>query len=182
MNFDAHSVAALRLREESLQCASPVLLRETPGQQAASKAAALMGAKSALLRLQRVYEGGDHRALVEALAVCACNQLPLPEWAVKAIRVAYRQFETGKLESWDDVFGRPYPGKSRKGTVTKSRSGEVWREVRRLMQQEQPPTDEYLFERAGKKLGMRRSTVSKLYYYHDRVFQPGEPGDYDFND
>ena len=50
------------------------------------------------------------------------------------------------------------------------------------MQQEQPPIDEYLFERVGKKLGMRRSTVSKLYYYHNRVLQPGEPGDYDFND
>ena len=74
MNFDAHSVAALDSREELLQCTPPVLLRETPGQQAASKAAALMGATSALLRLQRVYEGGDHRALVEALAVCACNQ------------------------------------------------------------------------------------------------------------
>jgi hypothetical protein len=182
MSFDARSIAELRRREESLQQRRPTA-EEMPGprERAAAKATDLMGRTAALERLQRVYESGDNRALVGVLDICADGQLPLPEWAAKAIHVAYRQFETGKLESWDDVFGRPYPGKSRKGTVTKSRSGEVWREVRRLKQQGQP-TDEYLFERAGKKLDLRRATVSALYYYHDRTFQPGEPGDYDFDD
>jgi hypothetical protein len=75
------------------------------------------------------------------------------------------RWRRGKLKSWDDIFGKPFPGKRRTGTVTWSRQPEVLQEVRRLQKQEKLPIGPELFEKAGRNLGVGgKTTVSKLYY------------------
>lgn len=114
------------------------------------------------------FERGDKRALLKLVARCGERELPLPQWATAVVGDASYRSEKGQLKSWDEVFGKPYPGKSRKGTATESRAVEVWIEVRRLSG-EGHPIDEALFERVGKKLKVgRRSTVSRLYWRADR--------------
>ena len=106
---------------------------------------------------------------------CADQELPLPAWATAAFREALDRRYKGKLKSWDEVFDKPYSGKTRKGTATQSRIVEVWLEVRRLHDVEGRPLDEGTFEDVGKKLGVgRKSTVSRLYWLFDRVVREFE--------
>jgi hypothetical protein len=115
------------------------------------------------------FENGDKRALLDVIMACADKQLPLPAWATAAFHDAFWRSRKGKLKSWNEVFGKPYPGKTRKGTATESRSTEVWIEVNRLHHFEGRTLDEGLFEYVGKKLGVgRKSTVSRLYWRTDR--------------
>jgi hypothetical protein len=114
--------------------------------------------------IQRCFEKGDKRALFEMLYWCSAMGLPVPDWAAMAINKAYWQFDRGALKSWEEVFGKPFPGKSRKKAVTDSHAMAVQIEVRRLIGQGHA-LDEALFEKAAKKLRIgKRSTVSKLYY------------------
>jgi hypothetical protein len=118
------------------------------------------------------FENGDKRALLGVIAQCARKELPLPAWAATAFCEAYFRSRDGKLKSWNEVFGKPWPGKSRKGTATESRAVAVWIEVNRLHHDEGCPIDEGLFERVGKSLGVgRRSTISRLYWRTDRIMR-----------
>jgi hypothetical protein len=60
------------------------------------------------------FENGDKRALLGVIAQCARKELPLPAWAATAFCEAYFRSRDGKLKSWNEVFGKPWPGKSRK--------------------------------------------------------------------
>jgi hypothetical protein len=116
------------------------------------------------------FEEGDKRALFEAIN---WDQKGLPDWVKKALGNAYWRFKDGDLKSWEEVFGKPFPGKSRKRARQRARALEVWTEVRLRINQGQP-IDEHLFEQVGKKLGLGgHSTVSALYYWFDRTYQPG---------
>jgi hypothetical protein len=50
----------------------------------------------------------DKSALMDIILVCAGWQRPLPPWARQVLERTYEQGINGNLESWDDVFGKPY--------------------------------------------------------------------------
>lgn len=116
--------------------------------------------------LRLSFEAGDGAALLEAVRVCAVNDLPLPAWAARAFveRVdRVFRFETG---SWDDAFGRPY----RKG-IRLADARRRWRQrevvyerVRELVEREGSSIGDPLFERVGKEIGLAKSVVNELYY------------------
>jgi hypothetical protein len=112
------------------------------------------------------YERGTKRALWDMLAYCAAYRWALPLWAADAISDADLRYETGKLRSWDKVFGRPFPGKTRKGSSTRAQGPRVYEEVNRL-HRDGHPIDEALFEKVAKILGIGSpGTIRRLYYEH----------------
>jgi hypothetical protein len=122
------------------------------------------------------FENGDKRALLDVILACARKDLPLPAWANAAFGEAFWRSRRGKLKSWNEVFGKPYPGKSRKGAATEARGIDIWLEINRLHHHEGRAIDEGLFELVGKKLGVgRRSTVSRLYWRFERAIRKPDP-------
>ena len=113
-------------------------------------------------RYRTRYVDGDKRALMDIIIVCAEENVALPKWASEAIVLADDRYVTGQLNSWDDVFGKSFPGKRRAGLLTRARKREVWRTVVRLKHEGCPSAD--LFETAAKDLAMGASTVRDLYY------------------
>jgi hypothetical protein len=128
---------------------------------------------------KRRYNEGNKHALLETIVYCNVRQIPLPSWVDEKFLQAKALLETGKLESWDEIFGKPYPkGMTRTGAHTRSLATEIWIEVRQLHQQDPKkyPLAEGLFETVGRKLGKKvgrklgKSTVSKLYYDVDQFY------------
>jgi hypothetical protein len=113
-------------------------------------------------RYRTSYKDGDKRALMDIILLCAEENIALPKWASKAIMLADDLYVSGQLNSWDDVFGKSFPGKRRAGLLTRLRKREAWRAVVRLKHEGCPSAD--LFETAARDLGMGASTVRDLYY------------------
>ena len=85
------------------------------------------------------FQRGNNRALMDMIVTCAQLHMPLPAWAATGIVEADHRFRTGRLNSWEDVFGKPFPGKRRKGALTRSRKMEVRVEVRHFIEQSNVP-------------------------------------------
>jgi hypothetical protein len=115
------------------------------------------------------------RALMDMIVICAQLNRPLPPWVAQAVMDAHYRWRTGRLESWENVFGKPFRGKTQKGTFTKSRGLEVWIEVHRLKKNGFSVGQE-LFEEAAKNLRISQkadesgwSTVRRLYYEQEHL-------------
>jgi hypothetical protein len=119
------------------------------------------------------FQRGNKRQLMDMIVICAQLGLPLPAWASTAVMDAHNRYRTGKLKSWDDVFGKSFPGTRRKGALTRSRGLEVWIEVQRFKERKKRPIDGLLFEDVAKKLKregrpLGASTIRNLYYKMER--------------
>jgi hypothetical protein len=114
------------------------------------------------------YAAGEKGILLYVLAVCADSKLPheLPDWAKQALTDAWDRYSDGTLESWDEIFGKPFLGKRRGSSdrAVAARQLKVWTEVRRRVYQGQSLGDD-LFEAVGRDLGIGgKSTVNRIYY------------------
>lgn len=105
----------------------------------------------------------NKRVLMDMIVICAQLHRPLPPWVAQEVMDTYDRWRTGDFKSWEAVFGKPFRGKTRKGTFTRSRGREVWLEVHRL-KQNGFPVGQGLFEAAAKSLRIGWPTVRKLYY------------------
>lgn len=130
-------------------------------------------------RLRTQYEGGEKQALWEMLSFCVAYGWTLPEWVAVALTDADSRFESGRLKSWKEVFGKPFRKKTQKGSFTSALASPVWEEVNRLHRQRSDqwprgrPIDESLFEDVGKKFDIGKTTVSNLYYEFNRAIRKG---------
>jgi hypothetical protein len=124
------------------------------------------------LGLRLRYEKGDKHALFSVLYYCGYFKQRPPEWAAEAMANAHLKFVRGQIKSWENVFGKSFPGKRRAGLETSSRSFEIYGEVRRLREGAGMPIGQELFEEAAKNLKIGRklrgesgwSTVRRIYY------------------
>lgn len=73
-----------------------------------------------IARFRAEFEGGNRKALFDAIAVCAMSGLPLPTWAAHAFTAGYKKVDEYEVGSWDEAFGRPYA----KGTKLCARRSE----------------------------------------------------------
>jgi hypothetical protein len=92
----------------------------------------------------------------------------LPEWLRVAFLRAYDSATGYEIKSWDDAFGRPHPKHThlqKERRKLQSRS-DIIRRVEELASE--MPTDERLFEKVGKELGIGGSTTVKDIYYEER--------------
>jgi hypothetical protein len=118
------------------------------------------------------FRRGDEYALVNALRYCAMWCRPLPSWVAKKICRAHSQLRDGELRSWNDVFGKPFPGKRRKGILTRRKAVHVWHDVRELHEKESRRMDDSLFEDVGKRYRFSATTAKNPYYeYQDAIQQ-----------
>jgi hypothetical protein len=126
---------------------------------------------------RKSYEEGDRTALLRVLMQCVLFRRPLPEWAARTFDLIYRAALAGEVQSWDDVFGRPWQQGShraqQRAVRTQSQQWQVWKLVRELHEGEgKPPIDDALFERVGRELGIGgKSTVKVLYGRVERAAQ-----------
>jgi len=120
---------------------------------------------------ERDYKRGDKTALAHAIAICACTDIKLPEWAAHAYLGGYRAAVPGvrdakefPVKSWDDVLGKPLPKGAQANARAKQRQKEflVWVEVQRHRTQGGSVTDDEL-EHIGRKFHIGR-TLAKEYY------------------
>jgi hypothetical protein len=145
------------------------------------------GAQLKLLEeYRRSFESGHKHALIDAIWAClvsdALEEVPsalLPDWVKDALMEAYQKFLSAKLGSWEEVFGKPFPGKTRKGFLTRIRTMEIWERVEKFKEQGRA-VDGLLFddvadelEREGRGIG-RGSTVRDLYYSIAKYAKPKE--------
>jgi hypothetical protein len=123
--------------------------------------------------LRAQYEKGEKRALWEMLSHCFAYRWPLPEWATEALTEANSLFESGRLKSWEQVFGKPFRGKTQNGSFTSAQAWRVWKEVnRRLQQEEEQRLDDGLFEDVAKDLCIGgKTTIKNLYYEYSRAIR-----------
>jgi hypothetical protein len=123
-------------------------------------------AHEGLEALREQFEAGDRTALLEAVHRCAWHELTIPEWATVAFMAAYREVAHARAASWDDVFGKPWPGKH---LARLRRRRELIFPVRARIQElrqrsDPPPLDEKLFESVGKEFGIGKTVCQEFYY------------------
>jgi hypothetical protein len=99
------------------------------------------------------------------IVFCVCEKERLPDWVAEVMLKAHVGWQSGQLESWESVFGKPHRGKTRKGAQRDDpmRMVRVCEEVLRLRQKGRP-MDTLLFEDVGRKFGIAATTVKRLVY------------------
>jgi hypothetical protein len=125
---------------------------------------------------RKSHEAGDRTALLRMIAQCALFRCTMPEWASGAFVSIYRAALAGGIQSWDDVFGRPWeqegPRAQQRTVRTQARKWAVWNLVHELREGEGKPIDNALFGRVGRELGIGgKSTVASLYGRVERAFR-----------
>jgi hypothetical protein len=119
--------------------------------------------------------------LFRAIDLCAKHSLTMPDWVASAFSLGFNTVHQFEYGSWDEAFGRPYPGKQ----LTRLRERRkfrdpVWKRVNELVNLD--PTRPFdnnrknggngIFEQVGKELGLGRTRVSELYYETLNELQP----------
>jgi hypothetical protein len=117
------------------------------------------------------FRRGSKHALFHALFVCIVYCRPLPAWVSKELWLAYCRLRDGQLRSWEDVFGKPFLGKRRKGILTRRKAPFVYAEVCELHEKEGRALDDFLFEDVGKTFRIGTTTAKNLYYEYKRLMQ-----------
>jgi hypothetical protein len=113
------------------------------------------------------FYGDDKYGLMNILLVCAEFHLTIPPWAAQALETADALYWSGRLKSWEDIFGKPFPGKRRAGLETRIRQRHVYYAALKRKQEGCPSAD--LFATVAKDLRMGEYTVRNLYYAQERL-------------
>jgi hypothetical protein len=119
--------------------------------------------RAQLKQYESRFRDGEQYAVFAALTFCVMWCRPLPSWLSKELWLAYRLYSAGKLRSWDDVFGKSFPGKRRKGISTQQKALSVWAMVRQLHEVAGVNLDE-AFEQVGETCRFSAATAKNLYY------------------
>jgi hypothetical protein len=120
--------------------------------------------------IKPVFDGGGRPdAILKMIWVCAVHDWKLPDWAKNAYDGCYRRAQEGYLQSWDEVFGKPFPEQHALRKQAHSRRYEVWGRVHDYSLQGHAITHD-LFERVGRDLNMSGYTVTELYYEVQGVY------------
>lgn len=119
-----------------------------------------------LLDLYKEKYETDKRYLMEAIVLCAQDNLPMPKWVADGLINAHREIRTFQKKSWDEVLGRPFP----KGAhLEKLKNDEslripVSRAVKRIIAEDpRQPIDAGLFEAVGAEFGIGKTKAEELY-------------------
>src|SRR5262249_15284543 len=88
----------------------------------------------------------------------------MAQWVTNALRDNFDRARNGEIESWEDVFGKPWGRGQRRAALTRRRQVELWWQIRTLREKEGVAINNELFERVGKDFGLSRSVASRFYY------------------
>jgi hypothetical protein len=121
---------------------------------------------------QSRFDKGDLGALVRMMYVCTHLQRPLPAWAGEAFLTGFQKVKSGEFRSWDDVFGAPHKGRKIDSVKLHNQAFSVHARCRHLHEQESLPIDDALWTKVGKEMGLKKTTVSELYYEYEHHAAP----------
>ncbi len=122
-----------------------------------------------LEEVRAAVENGDGLAVLYAVKICAQEEIPMPPWLARRFVDRANMVLQEKAASWDDAFGKPWPGVK----LTSLRRWQrdlisVHQRIHELLAGDNPPAiDEALFERVGKPLKLGKTAVSELWYEKD---------------
>jgi hypothetical protein len=108
---------------------------------------------------------GHPTALMDMIYWCAKFGWPLPQWAADAFITASDKVRSAEVGSWDNAFGKPYPGEHL-GKVRRNRkSMAIYLRVTELHEQGNP-IDVGMFEVVGAEFKplMAKTQCAQLYY------------------
>lgn len=145
-------------------------------------------AEQRLLQERERYESGENIALMGAIRICVNHDLPLPQWASRAYIKAYGKVLNCESNSWDEVFGKPYPGKhldklkqrqelriaiySRVVDI-RNAGGFTYMDdgAGKMKRAYEIPVDEVLFEDVGAEFGIGKTLCNELYYEAKKIMR-----------
>ena len=78
------------------------------------------------------FEAGDKNALLWVVMTCAQSNWKMPEWAREALYDIYWRGASAEIESWDEVFGKPWRRGQRRTAQTWAKQPDIWLRVRKL--------------------------------------------------
>lgn len=110
---------------------------------------------------------GDKSNLLRILCLCLAEGYVLPTWVKNAVISAFHDVDTGKVSSWDDVFGPAKP------LVRKGKRQELAHKILLHVvdaETEGRAVDVTLFDEIGPRLNISGSKAKEYYYefYKDR--------------
>lgn len=110
-------------------------------------------------------EAGDGFSILAAIASCVTYGLVAPEWLARAYLRSYRKVLSCESASWDEVFGKPYPGK-KLADLRRRRQLRlaVFNSVSEIRKSEGTSIDVGLFEQVAQKFNIGKTLCSELYY------------------
>lgn len=110
-------------------------------------------------------ETGDKAAILEALAVCALSDLPIPKWCSMAYLNAYRSVRQYRAKSWDDAFGKPHPknAKIEQRRDKREKSIPVYRRAEEMKLKNPKESWEKIYKKVGAEFGIGLKLTEK---YH----------------
>jgi hypothetical protein len=122
-------------------------------------------------KLEAAHKGGDKTALLRMVWQC-CQYSDAPEWVKDAFDKAFTSAQLGEIESWDDVFGKPYPKRRHREAIKRrARKMEVWMQVKNAHDDGEKIGQE-LFRRIGRTYGFgSEGTVGGMYYEVERFLK-----------
>jgi hypothetical protein len=116
--------------------------------------------------------------LLDAVLLAWRHRQLVPDWVGQNLARIRQQGRDGNIESWDDLFGKPWGSGQQRGAWTRTRAVGAYLAVQELIAEEalttgKPPAiDSALFERAGRRSGIGgRSTVAELYSLVKRAIE-----------
>lgn len=132
----------------------------------------------ASLRQDCEHDGGG-TAVLRCVRLCAIYGLVMPNWLVVEFDRRYARVVEAKVRTWDEAFGRPWPGRVRLTTLR--RRGRLRRVVylevcRRLREVPRPPLRRSLFEEIGEMAEISRSGAEVERLYYEAIKIDGLPG------
>jgi hypothetical protein len=114
--------------------------------------------------LEERFNAGDKSALLYAIYHCLLLKRQLPEWLRLAFLHAYEAHARFEIRSWDQVFGQPVPKSTH--LDKEKRNAELRPLIIERVEalRAERPIDKGLFEKIGRDLGLKGTTVSDIYY------------------
>ena len=103
--------------------------------------------------LENEFHAGNKVSVLKCIHSCVVWGLPVPLWAKKYFVASCADGYQGKLESWDDAFGRPITQVKHLQELRHGLRWEVYDAVR-AASAAGVPIDNELFERIGRELGI----------------------------
>ncbi len=118
-----------------------------------------------MLEYQAPYEAGRNVNLFAALRLCACHDLPMPDWVADAYVRGYQRWNSYDAPSLDEAFGVKAPKGSHIARLRKHSKLRLIVPLKvRELQRQGRAIDESLFRDVGLALNVSGSTARDAYY------------------
>lgn len=127
--------------------------------------------KDDLDEYRRKFDDGDKSSIMKAVKLCFKYERLPPQWAREAFLSAIEKIDNFDVNSWDKVFGTPYPKGKHLNSIKKKQRliHGVWLSVR-MAYKNGASIDEGLFECIGSKFGIGKTLASEYYYEYENAF------------